>query len=243
MPLPGPSMQALPSQSVTAPSTTAQEPKPTAIPTTGVAKSKAKSVAETKAKLTQLKPKPLVIPPSPVVQIDIPSEHKLMVIESPVAQMPTKCDVEIDAPRDNRRRGVFQCGDFAAAGTNSTGTTLLVGHSSVNQVWHTVFDKLSCTATSCASTTVAQGCSLQKKARLGQIIYIQTEKSRKIGRWLEYRITGVYCPSKDVGKDLDIKGLVYDSTPGQLSLATCLEPINGESINNLMVVAKFIGVK
>lgn len=233
-PLPGPSMQSVPSLVVATPGTTTAgpTPKPTTTPTPSVVKS-----IQPKPK-----PEPLVIKSSAVLQIYMPSTHKLMVIDAPVAQMPTSCKKEIDPPRDvSRRRGVFQCGDFANAGTNSTGTTVLPGHSSVDQQWNTVFDKLSCTATSCARTTVAEHCSVQRSTLVGRKIYLRTAASGK--HWLVYLVTDVYCPSQTIGKDNGVNAKVWKPTPGGLLLITCLEQANQHgSTNSLFVKAQYISV-
>lgn len=227
-PLPGPSVQAVPSLTTATPSATTN--KPTTTPTPSVVTS------------TQ-QPKPLEIESSPVLQIYMPSTHKLMVIDAPVAQMPTSCKKEIDPPRDiSRRRGVFQCGDFASAGTNSTGMTVLPGHSSVDQQWNTVFDKLSCTATSCARTTVAEHCSVQRSTLVGRLVYLRTVASGK--HWLVYRVTDVFCPSQTIGKDNNVNAKVWKPTPGGLLLITCLEQANQHgSTNSLFVKAQYVEVK
>lgn len=185
--------------------------------------------------------KPPVIAASRVEQIYLPSEHRAMVINAPVAPMPTTCRPVIDPPRDSRMRGVFQCNDYARAGTNASGTVVLTGHSSMNQEWDTVFDHLSCTADGCAPITAAEGCAVQQSTLTGRYVYLRTEKSGK--HWLVYHIRHVYCPPKDDNKAIKLKRLIWSSTPGKLLLVTCLESANAESVNNLFAVGQYVGVR
>ena len=234
-PLPGPALQSVPSGS------SAKTPGTS----TGTTPSKTTSSQPTTKGSTPTPPtdKPAVtIAPGKVQQIYIPSQHKLMVVNAPVAAMPTSCKQVIDPPRDDRFRGVFQCTDFADAGTTSSGTVVLAGHSSSNHAYNTMFDHLSCTATSCGATTVAEGCNVEQSTLPGREVDLRTDTSGT--HWLVYRVTDVYCPSKDTSTDIATKKQLWKATPGRLLLVTCLEQANTSySADNLIAVAEFVGVK
>ena len=163
-----------------------------------------------------------VIEPGEVTRIYVPGteiNHGVLSLDS--------CLPEIDPPREGSLIGaVYACTkDFEQPSTSSTSLSVLAGHSSCKV--DTVFNKLN---------------KLMDTLQ-GREVWIQTTATD--GRWLIYQVEQIYNPPKDQLPYVEeIWGSSEISTAGKLALVTCLlGDCGGGSTNNLVAVAKFIGVK
>ena len=196
--------QALPTPTVTKVQTVAPSPEPSAVPTSP-------------------SPVPVVIPSGIPTKIYIPDAG----ISTEVQPMPTSCQDVIDPPSEGvAMTQIYACGDFALPGTDSTGFSIITGHSSPYQ--DTQLNKLN---------------DQEEKGTLvaGERIMIQTATSG--GKWLIYGIKNVYeIPKPELPYDARVWGTPGESTSGRLLIVTCRVAKVVPAPKNLVVVAELEGI-
>lgn len=200
--LPQPTMQTVP----TTPPTSSATPTPTPTPT------------------------PIVIPTGQVTQIYLPSTDPSLTIDAPVLQMPTACKSVIQPPEEGPDKlKVFQCGDFAMAGTDSPGNVIITGHTSaLPQYDGAVLNKLRAQVDD----------KDPGKLLVGREVFLRTTTSG--ANWLAYKITAVVTPSKS---DLPYDTAVWTDVPGGLRIVTCLSQADlPTAVQNTVVIAQLEGV-
>ncbi|HWT39769.1 MAG TPA: hypothetical protein VN081_00615 [Dongiaceae bacterium] len=202
--LPQPTMQAIPTAHPTSSTASSSTPTPT--------------------------PTPIIIPEGQVTQIYLPAANPSLTIDAPVLKMPTSCKSVIQPPEDGPDKlKVFQCDDFAMAGTNSSGNVIITGHTSalpqydgavLNKVRAQIDDKDP------------------GKLLVGREIFLRTTTSGT--NWLAYKISAVVTPTK---AELPYDAEVWVDVPGGLRIVTCLSQEGlPTALQNIVVIAQLEGV-